>query len=99
VSDSITPKISYFADNLRGIFSKSYISSSCINCHFSGSGTPLNLTPTGTSDYSSAVAEGTLIYQVPAHQIANVHVGFTTFTSSTFEYQVLQQWVADGHLQ
>jgi hypothetical protein len=97
VAGSITPKISYFADNLRGIFSKAYASGSCINCH--GAGLAPNLTPTGTTDYSSAVAEGTLIYQLPAGQIANHHVGISTFGPASFEYKVLQQWVADGHLQ
>ena len=95
---SIVPKVSYLADNLRGIFSKTYAAGSCLACHVSGGPIP-NLTPSGTMDYNNAASEGTKIYQVPANQVPGSHTSFLTFGNTSLEYNVLRQWVSDGQLQ
>jgi hypothetical protein len=93
-SSSATPKVSYFADNLRGIWT----ATSCTACH--GPSLLPNLTPSGTTDYTSAVNEGTLIYRVPANQAPPHHNGMGAyFSSNSLEYKTLSQWVNDGNLQ
>jgi hypothetical protein len=98
---SAVPKVSYIADNLRGIWNKTYPSGSCIGCHGGGGPSPNLADQAGAPphDYSNATNEGTWIYQVPAHQVSGHHTSFQTFDTNSFEYQTLQRWLSDGNLQ
>lgn len=95
VSRSGTPRVSYVADNIYGIWP----AKSCVGCHSTGGGI-IPVLDTGSASYTSAKNEGSLIYQVPANQAPGHHVGFSILISTTsFEYSALHQWVSDGQLQ
>ncbi len=96
IGASAVPKVSYLADNLRAIFSKSYGSGTCTGCHISGHAP--TLMTSGNADYTAAKAEGALIYQCPSGGCTGIMSGFSLFSTSSTEYAVLRQWVMDGSL-
>jgi len=101
--NSAIPKVSYIADNLRGVWNKTYGGNgTCTGCHTSGNTLDL-ATTTGNppADYVSAANEGANMYTCPAHQSCptNAMQSMTLFSSSSAEYNTVHQWVVDGNFQ